>query len=188
MKICQRTSTGVSSVGRTRIGHFDKRLGLKASPQVEKELNFPHIRCALGARRKRPFASRHQNAGVRVHVEHQHSVAEANRFSQRGLVASGGVLKGSRAGWGSAPLWFSFFARLGECTSYTLRIEVFAVNWSSGLLTPGVIQGASFDPVESEFIDKLQDDGFSRGVIARYRQRDSPRCAFGLAQVSARCC
>ena len=118
-----------------------------------------------------------------MHVEHQHSVAEANRFSQRGLGASGGVFKGSRAGWSSAPLWFSFFARLGECTSYTLRIEVFAVNWSSGLLTPGVIQGASIDPVESEFIDKLQDDGFSRGVIARYRQRDSPRCAFGLAQV-----
>ena len=50
-------------------------------------------------------------------------------------------------------------------------------------MTPGLIQGASIDPVESEFIDKLQDDGFSRGVIARYRKRDSPRRAFGLAQL-----
>src|SRR4029077_10218960 len=99
------------------------------------------------------------------------------------LIASGRILKGSWTVCGSAPLCFSFFTCLGKCTSYTLCIEVFAVNRSSGLLTPGLIQGASIDPVESEFIDKLQDDGFGRGVVARYRKRDSPRRAFGLAQL-----
>ena len=59
-------------------------------------------------------------------------------------------------------------------------------------MTPGVIQGASIDSVESEFINKLQDDAFSRGVIARYRQRDSSWSAFGRAQFqkvfSIECC
>jgi hypothetical protein len=59
---------------------------------------------------------------------------------------------------------FSFFARLGKCTSYPLRVKVFAVNRRSGLLTPGFIQSASIDPVESEFIDELQDDVF--GLVA----------------------
>ena len=53
--------------------------------------------------------------------------------------------------------------------SNSFRVEVFAVNRSGGLLTPGVIQGAGIDSVESEFIDELQHDGFSCGVIARYR-------------------
>jgi hypothetical protein len=48
--------------------------------------------------------------------------------------------------------------------SNSLRVEVFAVNRGGGLLTPGVIQGASIDSVESELIDKLQHDGFSCGI------------------------
>jgi hypothetical protein len=127
-----------------------------------------------------------------LHVERQRSVAEASRFSQRGPVWSGRILKGSWAGCGPPPLWFSFFAREGERTSYSLCIEVFAVNRSSGLLTLEVIQGASIDSFESEFINKLQDDALSRGAIARWGQRDSPWCAFGLAQLSEgvqhRCC
>ena len=120
---------------------------------------------------------------MQVHVEYQRGVAEANRFSERGPVWSGRVFKGSWAVCGPPPLWFSFFARQGERTSYTLRIEVFTVNRRSWLLAPVVIQGASIDSFESEFINKFQDDAFSRRVIARYRKRESPWCAFGLAQL-----
>src|SRR5580704_5881453 len=104
-----------------------------------------------------------------------------NTADSRRPIASGRILKSSWTVCRSAPLCFSFFTRLGQRTSYTLCVEVFAVNRRSGLLTPGLIQGASIYPIESEFIDKLKDGGFGRGVIARYRQRDSPRCAFGLA-------
>jgi hypothetical protein len=52
------------------------------------------------------------------------------------LIASGRILKVSWAVWCSAPFCFPFFTRLGECTSYTLCVEVFAVNRRSGLLTP----------------------------------------------------
>ena len=42
---------------------------------------------------------------------------------------------------------------------------------------------AGIDPIESEFIDKFQDDGFGREIITGDRKRDPSRCAFRLSQL-----
>src|SRR5215470_20004325 len=48
-------------------------------------------------------------------------------------------------------------------------------NWCSGLLPPGVIQSAGIDGIETEFVDKLQDDGFGLCIVARNGQGSSTR-------------
>jgi hypothetical protein len=66
------------------------------------------------------------------------------------LIASGRILEGSWAVCCSAPLGFSFFTRQGKCLSYTLCIEVFAVNRSSGLPGQQAISGLASWPLKPD--------------------------------------
>src|SRR5262249_39720156 len=59
--------------------------------------------------------------------------------------------------------------------SARLRIEVGGVHRCSGLLPPGVVQSAGIDSIETEFVDKLQDDGFGLCIVARNGQGNSTR-------------
>src|SRR5262249_60830566 len=45
----------------------------------------------------------------------------------------------------------------------------------SGLLPPGVVQSAGIDGIETELVDKLQDDGLSLCIVARNGQSNSTR-------------
>ena len=55
-----------------------------------------------------------------------------------------------------------------KCLPHAFSIEIGGVHWCSGLLPPGVVQSAGIDSIETEFIDKLQDDGL--GVRSSLRQ------------------
>jgi hypothetical protein len=44
-------------------------------------------------------------------------------------------------------------------------------------LPPGIVQSAGSDSIETEFIDKLQDDGLGLCIVARNGQGPSPKGA-----------
>ena len=54
------------------------------------------------------------------------------------------------------------------------RVEEYALHRCSGLLPPGVVQSAGIDGIETEFIDKLQDDGLGLRIVARNGAATSP--------------
>src|SRR5262249_1714840 len=62
-----------------------------------------------------------------------------------------------------------------KCLPHAFGIEIGGVHWCSGLLPPGVIQSAGIDGIETEFVDKLQDDGFGLCIVARNGQGSSTR-------------
>src|SRR5262249_37135327 len=59
--------------------------------------------------------------------------------------------------------------------SARFSIEIGGVHWCSRLLPPGVVQSAGIESIETEFIDKLQDDGLGLCIVARNGQGNSTR-------------
>src|SRR5215469_10658513 len=62
-----------------------------------------------------------------------------------------------------------------KCLPHAFSIEIGGVHWCSGLLPPGVVQSAGINSIETEFVNKLQDDGFGPCIVARNGQGNSTR-------------
>ena len=75
----------------------------------------------------------------------------------------------------SGPIGRALGACRRKCLSHAFSIEIGGVHRCSGLLPPGVVQSAGIDSAETEFIDKLQDDGLGLCIVARNGQGNSTR-------------
>src|SRR5262249_41169361 len=62
-----------------------------------------------------------------------------------------------------------------KCLPHAFSIEIGSVHRCSGLLPPGVVQSAGIDRIETEFVDKLQDDGLGLCIVTRNGQGNSTR-------------
>ena len=73
------------------------------------------------------------------------------------------------------PIGCALAACRRKCLPHAFSIEIGGVHWCSGLLPPGVLQSAGIDGIETELVDKLQDDGLSLCIVARNGQSNSTR-------------
>src|ERR1700730_1329524 len=98
-------------------------------------------------------------------------------ISVRELAAPGRSARSSRSGEatravrGATPFRSAGFARFVQAAPHTVGVEVLGVDRRTGLLPPGLVQTAGIDAIKAQFVDKLQNDGLGRAVIARKAMR-----------------
>ena len=108
----------------------------------------------------------------------------ANRFRlvSEILIVSGGGDEAARVVRSASPLGRAISLRFGKCPPYAFSVEVLGVNWSAGLLLPGVIKPTSVNSIESEFVDELEHDGLGNIIVTRHWKGDTTGSACRSSQ------